>query len=176
MHLSLTHAVIRTYTEADGESLALRINNKDIAANMIFIPHPYTLNDAHCFVAKCFGAPECTNFAIANESGVIGGIGLRRAEAGFQDVQKHVAEIGYWLAEEYWNRGITTEAVIAFTEWGFRTFGLRRIYAAVFARNTRSSRVLEKAGYEYEGRQRARYFRDGEFIDGLQYAKVHLAP
>src|ERR1700677_1101919 len=134
MHLSLTHAVIRTYTEADGESLALRINNKDIAANMIFIPHPYTLNDAHCFVAKCFGAPECTNFAIANESGVIGGIGLRRAEAGFQDVQKHVAEIGYWLAEEYWNRGITTEAVIAFTEWGFRTFGLRRIYAAVFAR------------------------------------------
>ena len=106
--------------------------------------------------------------------GVIGGIGLGRAMPGIQNVQKHVAEIGYWLAEEYWNRGIATEALVALTEWGFRELELRRIWAGVFARNTASVRVLEKAEFEFEGRMRARYFRDGMFLDGLLYAKLRL--
>jgi RimJ/RimL family protein N-acetyltransferase len=172
MRLSLTHAVIRPFSETDIESLAARINNRNVAANMLLIPHPYTLADARSFLTTCFSESECSNFAIADNTGVIGGIGLKRAVPGFQDVQAHVAEIGYWLAEEYWNRGIATEAVVAFTEWGFRALGLRRICAAVFARNAASARVLEKAGYEYEGRERDRYFRDGAFMDGLRYARL----
>ena len=172
MKLTLTNAALRPLEEGDEESLALRINNEKISRNAFLIPHPYTLDDAKARVAKCLADPECTHFAIVDESGVIGGIGLKRAEPGFQDVQKHVAEIGYWLAEEYWGRGIATEAVMALTRWGFEELSLRRIFAAVFARNPASTRVLEKAGYEFEGRERARYFRDGQFIDGLLYAKV----
>ena len=68
----------------------------------------------------------------------------------------------------------STEALTALTEWAFAELGLVRLHAAVYARNPASARVLAKAGYEFEGRQRARYFRDGEFIDGLLYAKVRL--
>jgi RimJ/RimL family protein N-acetyltransferase len=174
MNLSLTRAIIRPYSDNDVESLATRINNKNVAANLLLVPHPYTMSDAQSFIGRCIGDSECTNFAIADDTGVIGGIGLRRAVPGFMDVQKHVAEIGYWLAQEYWGRGIATEAVVAFTQWGFGALGLRRIWAAVFARNTASARVLEKAGYEYEGRERARYFRDGAFMDGVRYAHVRL--
>jgi ribosomal-protein-alanine N-acetyltransferase len=174
MRLSLTHAVIRPYCESDIESLAARVNNTNVAANLLVIPHPYTVADARSFLARCLSESECTNFAIADNTGVIGGIGFKRPVPGFQNVQAHVAEIGYWLAEEYWNRGFATEAVVAFTAWGFRALGVRRISAAVFARNAASVRVLEKAGYEYEGRERDRYFRDGTFIDGLRYARLSL--
>ena len=172
MKLSLSHAEIRTYREDDAESLARSVNNDKISRNTLHIPYPYTLDDAKTRIAKCLSEPECFHFPIADATGVIGAIGFKRAEPGFQDVQKHVAEIGYWLAEEYWGRGIITEAVSVFTQWGFEELGLRRICAAVFATNPASVRVLEKSGYEFEGRERARYFRGGQLIDGLLYAKV----
>jgi [ribosomal protein S5]-alanine N-acetyltransferase len=172
MNFTLTNATLRALREGDAESLAARINNPKISRNAFLIPYPYTLDDAHARIAKCLAESDCTHFAIVDESGVIGGIGLKRAEPGFQDVQKHVAEIGYWLAEDYWGRGIATEAVVAITQWGFDALALKRIFAAVFAWNPASTRVLEKAGFQFEARERARYFREGQFIDGLLYAKV----
>ena len=86
----------------------------------------------------------------------------------------HSAEIGYWLGETFWGCGIATEALNAMSEWAFRELHLVRLYAKVFARNQASARVLEKAGYVFEGRLLAHYFRDGEYIDGLLYAKVRL--
>jgi RimJ/RimL family protein N-acetyltransferase len=83
-------------------------------------------------------------------------------------------KIGYWIGEAYWGRGIITEALNAMSEWAFRELNLVRLYAKVFARNQASARVLEKAGYIFEGRLLAHYSRDGEFIDGLLYAKVRL--
>ncbi len=172
MKILLSSAIIRTYRESDAESLARSVNNEKISRNTLHIPYPYTLDDAKDRIAKVLSEPECFHFPIADDTGVIGAIGFKRPEPGFQDVQKHVAEIGYWLAEEYWGRGIITEAVTAFSRWGFETLGLRRIFAAVLAWNPASARVLEKAGFEFEGRERARYFREGQFIDGLLYAKV----
>ena len=87
---------------------------------------------------------------------------------------KHTAEIGYWLGEPYWNRGILTEAVVAITGWAFAERQLARIHAIVYAPNVASARVLEKAGYEFEGRARAHYCCDGEFIDALRFGKVRL--
>ena len=86
----------------------------------------------------------------------------------------HSGEIGYWLGESYWGRGIASEALAAVTEWAFAELHVVRLHSAVYARNPASARVLEKAGYEFEGRLRSRYFRDGEFIDALLYAKVRL--
>jgi RimJ/RimL family protein N-acetyltransferase len=97
---------------------------------------------------------------------------LEVGDPGRPGVCDHCAEIGYWLGESFWGRGIMSEAVVALTEWAFTELGLIRLHAPVYARNPASARVLSKAGYEFEGRQRARYFKDGEFIDGLMFAKI----
>jgi RimJ/RimL family protein N-acetyltransferase len=81
-------------------------------------------------------------------------------------------ELGYWLAQPYWGRGITTGAVRAVTEWAFDTWQLNRVWAGVFAWNPESARVLEKAGYALEGRLKHSAVKDGEPVDELIYAVV----
>jgi ribosomal-protein-alanine N-acetyltransferase len=98
----------------------------------------------------------------------VGSIGLRLQA----DVYRRTAEIGYWLAEPYWGRGIMTEAVRAIAEYGFTTFEIARIEADVFARNVASARVLEKAGFTLEGVLRNRITKDGGTMDALLYAVV----
>jgi RimJ/RimL family protein N-acetyltransferase len=81
-------------------------------------------------------------------------------------------EIGYWLGQSYWNRGIATEALVAVTAYAFETFDINRIWAGVFAWNPASARVLEKAGYVLEGRLRNAITKDGETTDELIYSTV----
>jgi ribosomal-protein-alanine N-acetyltransferase len=95
------------------------------------------------------------------------GIGIRLG----QDVHRHTASLGYWLGEEFWGRGIMTEAVAAFTDFCFENFPLRRISAEVFANNPASARVLEKTGFIFEGRLKNNVVKDGELLDSLLYAK-----
>lgn len=82
-----------------------------------------------------------------------------------QDVHRQTAGLGYWLGEEFWGRGIVTEAVATFTDFCFENFPLRRIYAEVFANNPASARVLEKAGFVFEGRLKNNIFKDGQLLD-----------
>jgi RimJ/RimL family protein N-acetyltransferase len=89
------------------------------------------------------------------------------------DVERVSAEIGYWLAEPLWGRGITTEALIAVTRYAGEVHRLSRIYALPFASNLASCRVLEKAGYGLEGRLRRSAIKDGRIIDQLQYAFIY---
>jgi ribosomal-protein-alanine N-acetyltransferase len=76
------------------------------------------------------------------------------------------------LGEEYWGRGIATEAVGAVTQHGFDALGLVRIYAAVFDGNPASVRVLEKNGFEKEGFLRKSAIKAGRVVDQLLYARV----
>lgn len=108
-----------------------------------------------------------TNYAIATDIEAVGCIGLHIGE----DVHRKTAELGYWLGESFWGRGIMTSAVAAFTDWAFHQFDLQRIYAEPFANNAGSTRVLEKAGYICEGRLRANVFKDGAILDSLIYAR-----
>jgi RimJ/RimL family protein N-acetyltransferase len=64
-------------------------------------------------------------------------------------VHIHTATLGYWLGEDFWGRGIMTEAVAAFIDFCFENFPLRRVSAEVFANNPASARVLEKAGFRF---------------------------
>src|SRR5207247_5429960 len=94
---------------------------------------------------------------------------------GFQlqgDVERVSAEIGYWLGEPFWGRGIVTDALVALTEFAIATHGLTRVYAIPFASNQASCRVLEKAGYVLEGRLRRSAVKDGRIVDQLQYAFI----
>jgi ribosomal-protein-alanine N-acetyltransferase len=140
---------------------------------MVRIPHPYSVQNAEQWIEFTSKQDPQTNFGIVIDDQVIGGIGIDVNPAGVSACQ-HLGEIGYWLGETFWGRGIATEALNAVTEWAFRELRLVRLYAKVFARNEASARVLEKAGYTFEGRSQSHYFRDDQFIDGLLYAKVRL--
>jgi RimJ/RimL family protein N-acetyltransferase len=89
-----------------------------------------------------------------------------------QDVHRHTATLGYWLGQDFWGRGIMTEAVAALTDFCFDNFLLRRISAEVFANNPASARVLEKAGFVFEGRLKNHVIKDGDLLDSLLYAKT----
>ena len=162
---------IRSYRAEDTAALVEQANNSRVAETLRDrFPFPYTEQDAEKWLAIVLRQAPETNFAIAVDGHLVGTIGLRLGE----DIYRQSAEIGYWLGEEYWSRGITTQAVRAVTEWGFRTFGLLRIQAFVFEVNRASARVLEKAGYRLEARMDRAVVKNGRVMDQLIFAR--LAP
>ena len=166
MHLQLQNSLIRDWRSSDVDSLARYANNKKIWLNLRDrFPHPYTPRAAEEWIALNRANPGC-NFAIEVDSEAVGAIGV----VPENDVHAYNAEMGYWLGEPYWGRGIVSEAVAALTRWVCQEKGVRRVYAPVYGWNPGSVRVLEKCGYELEGRLRNRVFKNGEFTDELVYA------
>ena len=135
-------------------------------------PHPYTIHDARDFIKSVRNRTPETTFAIAAGEEAVGSVGFVLRH----DVERVSAEIGYWLAEPFWGRGIATEALVAVTEYAIATHALTRIYALPFAWNAPSCRVLEKAGYELEARLRRSAIKNGAVTDQLQYAFIVPAP
>jgi RimJ/RimL family protein N-acetyltransferase len=173
MNLILSKSTIRSFRPTDVDFLVKHCGTYSVARNLAALPHPYTRQHGEVWIRIASSQPE-TTFAITIDDHVVGGIGIRVGDSDRPGICDHCGEIGYWLGESFWGRGIVSETVVALTEWAFSELRLVRLYAPVFARNTASARVLEKAGYGFEGRLRARYFRDGEYLDGLLYAKVRL--
>ncbi len=168
---------LRPWRLDDAPALVKYANNRKIWLNLRdLFPHPYTPDDARAFLERAVGAACAplsgvsppTVLAIATAEEAIGGIGL----SPNQDVHRLTAEMGYWLAEPYWGRGIMSEAVAGFADYGFEQFGLVRIYAEPYAYNAASCRVLEKAGFVLEGRLRSSVIKDGQIVDQFLYAKV----
>jgi RimJ/RimL family protein N-acetyltransferase len=176
MQITLSKSAIRPFRTTDAQSLAKHAPTYSVARNMNAIPHPYSLRHAEEWITIASNATPVTHFAITIRDEAVGGIGVIVGDSRQLAVSDHCGEIGYWLGESFWGRGIMSEAVAAITDWAFTELGLVRLHAFVYARNPTSARVLEKANYEYEGRQSARYFKEGEFIDSLLFAKVRLPP
>jgi RimJ/RimL family protein N-acetyltransferase len=167
--IRLTRSILRPFRLGDEPSLARHANNRKLWLNLRDVfPHPYTERHAAAWVKFNLQSPRWLNAAIVVDGEVAGGIGLIPQ----QDVMRHSAEIGYWLGEGYWNRGIATEALLAFTAHGFDTLHFERLFANVFSPNAASIRVLEKAGYLPEGRLRRAVLKDGERHDLLVYARL----
>ena len=91
------------------------------------------------------------------------------AMQGESDIHAKNAEMGYWLAKEYWGRGIIPKAIEEIVEYGFQTFDIARIFARPFSTNLNSQRVLEKVAFVFEARLKKALFKNGEFIDELIY-------
>jgi RimJ/RimL family protein N-acetyltransferase len=169
MELNLATCTLRPWREGDEESLVRHANNRAVWRNLRdLFPHPYTRADAESWIETSSAADPVTNFAIDVDGAAVGAIGVALKD----DVFRRSAEIGYWLGEEYWGRGIVSEAVRAMTDYAFANWDLCRIYAGVFEWNPASMRVLEKAGYKFEGRMHKAVIKDGESIDELIYAIV----
>lgn len=162
--------ILRPFRKDDEKSLAKNINNKKIYQKTLTINYPYTLKDAREWIAQNLKEikkkkPKKVYFAIDIKGEVVGGIGLR-------NIEDYKAEIDYWLAEKYWGQGITTKAVKLVTKFGFERLKIERIYAYTFSFNKASQRVLEKAGYKFEGRLKKNSKKDNKFIDDFLFAKV----
>ena len=171
MRLELTKCIVRSFEWADAASIAKHADNRAVWINLRdLFPHPYTRKDANKWIMYLHeqGA-AATEFAIEAGGEVIGSVGFRIQK----DMERHSAEIGYWLGQDYWGRGIATEALRTLTEYAFSRYEyLLRIYAYVFEWNTASMRVLEKCGYEREGWLRKSTIKDGKVIDQALYAKL----
>lgn len=176
MHLNLgDHYFISEILPSDKRAYLKHLVDKEIYNTTLNIPHPYKPEDADWWIehnlelaAQNQGAH--INWAIRRreDSFLIGGIGFH----DFKVNVDHRAEIGYWIAKPFWGQGIATHAVKAIAEFAFESLGLARITANVFHFNLRSSRVLEKSGFQYEGLLRSHYKKAGNIFDGKLYARI----
>jgi N-carbamoylputrescine amidase len=160
---------IREWRRDDRGSLVRHADNRNVWRNLRDVfPHPYTPVHADTWIALCESRAFNTVWAIEVDGEAAGGIGLVPG----RDVNRRSAEIGFWLGEPCWGRGIMTEAVGAVTRMAFDLFGFDRIHADVFEWNAASIRVLEKNGYALEGRLRRAAIKDGRVGDQLVYARL----
>ena len=169
--LRLRSCLLRAYDEGDVGPLARAANNPEIARWLRnAFPHPYTTDNSKAWISIATSTSPIRDFAICQPDGstVIGGIGLKVRD----DIHYRTMEIGYWLCEDHWHRGIATEAVTAFSDWAFDRFDhLLRLEAEVFEGNVASGRVLEKAGFVFEARKRKAIEKLGTVMDALMYCK-----
>jgi len=160
---------VRSWEWRDRDAIVRHANNRKVSINLVDrFPYPYTARDARNFLDSVVDQKPEMSFAIDVAGEAVGGIGFTPQA----DVRRRSAEIGYWLSEQFWGRGIATEALVAVTEYAFANFDLCRLYAHVFEWNGASARVLEKAGYQFEGRLRKSVTKEGQTIDQLMYAII----
>jgi ribosomal-protein-alanine N-acetyltransferase len=169
MRIQLRACTLRPWRLEDAAAIVPHANNREIWLHLRdYFPHPYTLADAEGWLGAMAPENPPTALAIEVEGGPVGGIG---AIPG-RDVHRLTAEIGYWLGEDFWNRGIMTQAVGAFTDYLFAEFGLRRVFAVPYSNSPASCRTLEKNGFLLEGRLRQSVIKDGVILDQLMYART----
>ena len=167
--LNTKRLILRPFTPADAPELQRLANAPEIAATTMHIPHPYPDGMAQEWIKahpEMFEAGEGVVFAVVlrREAALVGCVGLGC------DPENQNAELGYWIAVPYWNRGYATEAARMVMAFGFAYFGLHRIKASYFGSNPASGRVMEKIGMHYEGRRREQLFKENRgFEDVVEY-------
>lgn len=158
---------IRPWRRSDAKSLQKYANNRAVAANLTDqFPHPYTLLHAKNFIKNVRGFDPPRILAIDIGGDAVGSIGITPQI----DVHRMNAEIGYWLAEPFWGKGITTEAVKRMAAYAFEKFEVNRLYAKCFGYNKPSHRVLEKAGFSVEAHFKNTLIKNGQVHDEIIYA------
>ena len=159
--------VVRSWKDGDEPSIVRHADNYEVWRRLRDrFPQPYTHEEAEQWISFTRQQSPQTHFAIEISGEAVGGIGL---ELG-SDVERRSAEIGYWLGEDFWGRGIVPAAVRNLTRYGFETFDLTRIFAVPFAGSSASIRVLERCGYTREGIMRRSVVKEGVVLDQILYA------
>ncbi|MCH7759454.1 GNAT family N-acetyltransferase [Patescibacteria group bacterium] len=162
--------ILRPFRKGDEFTLAKNINNKKIYKYTQNIPYPYTLDHARVWVKVNLKEqkrkkPKKLNFVIEIDREVAGSI-------GFNKIYVHKAEIGYWLAEKYWDNGIMTQSLKLVSKFGFEKLKLKSIFATVFYSNKASARVLGKAGYKKEGLLKNHIIKDKKLKNVYLFTKL----
>jgi [ribosomal protein S5]-alanine N-acetyltransferase len=160
---------IREYAPEDVDALVKHADNRKIWLQMRdAFPSPYTRESGLAFLAAVRAQQPTTFFAIASPDEVMGGIGITLG----QDVHRRTAEMGYWLGEPFWGKGIISESIRIFSDFAFQRFALVRIYAEPYADNIASCRALEKAGFRQEAILEQSVIKEGRILNQCLYAKI----
>jgi ribosomal-protein-alanine N-acetyltransferase len=160
---------LRKFKLSDSDILSELANNKNIWDNVRnYFPHPYTAQNAMEFINFCNSQEPYVTFAIEYRGALAGCVGL----VPQKDVHRLTAELGYWIGEPYWGKGIATEAVNLITEYGFNQLNLIRIYSGIFDFNKASQKVLEKAGFKFECIFEKSMIKNNVICNEYRYSKV----
>lgn len=164
--------IIRKWRREDATNLAKALNNKKIQSNLRDgLSYPYTESDAADFIHSMLEADPDKTFAFAivnDQDGAIGSIGAFRCE----NIHCLTAEIGYYIAEDYWGQGIGTKAIKQLVDYLFNDTDIIRLFAEPFSTNHASCRLLEKNGFQLEGTLRKNAIKNGEIIDMQMYSLI----
>lgn len=167
MKIAIGEFWIRSYESRDVDAIVRHANNRAVSVHLRdAFPYPYRRRHAERWLGLALGQSVESHFAIATRKELIGGIGFQIQD----DVYRKSAEIGYWIGEPYWGRGIATLAVARITRYAFSHFSLARLYAHVFEGNPASERVLQKCGYVHEGTMRKSVYKERRYRDQRIYA------
>jgi [ribosomal protein S5]-alanine N-acetyltransferase len=161
--------LLRPFDLADAERVMHLCSERDIAATTLFIPHPYTLEDARAWLdghQQTFDSGHGAQFAICRGEDLVGAIGL------VIEPSHDRAELGYWIGKPYWGQGSATEAAAAVLRYGFEELKLNRVHAYHYLRNSASGRVLQKIGLKYEGLARQHIKKWGQYEDCPLYGLI----
>ena len=162
---------LRKWRIQDAADLSNALSNRAVQDRLRDgIPFPYSVSDAEEYITAMLKSDpnETVSFAITVDDRAVGTIGAFRGN----NIHRQTAELGYYLAEEYWNRGIVTDAVRQLTDYLFTHTDLIRLFATPFSDNFGSCRVLEKAGFQLEGTMRRHAVKNGVVRDMKLYAIV----
>jgi RimJ/RimL family protein N-acetyltransferase len=158
---------LRPWKESDLENLVKHANNFEIAKNMMDnFPHPYTEEEGRKFIDMTLKNDPPLILAIDVEGDAVGSIGLHPKN----DIQRKNGELGFWLSEDYWGKGIITEAIKRMVDYGFENLNIERIFARPFGTNIASQKALEKAGFRLEAHLENTLYKNEEYEDELIYA------
>jgi [ribosomal protein S5]-alanine N-acetyltransferase len=161
---------LRSFRLSDCERMTCLANNENISRNLRDgFPHPYTLAHAEAFIRKCMDQKPASVFAIEYKGEYVGNIGIMKCS----DVYRKSAEVGYFLGEEYWGKGIATQALKLVCEYGFRELDIIRIHSGVYEHNLASQRVLEKCGFVKEGVFKMAVFKYDKYWNEVRYALIN---
>ena len=162
---------IRKWRISDAADLALAVSNKKVQDNLRDgLPYPYTEQDGAEYIQAMLSADKNNTFAFAvtADDKAIGSISVFRQE----NIHRRTAELGYYIAEEYWGKGIMTVAIKQICDHVFQNSDIIRIFAEPFAENKASCRVLEKAGFQLEGILKSAAIKNGKIIDMKMYSLI----
>ena len=169
------HYFLEEVSPSHLKDITIHLNNSAVEKYMLKLPSPYLLSDAEAFYTICQKLNKehgkIMQYHILNSNHeAIGGIGLR-AKYG---VNSTCDEIGYWLAEPYWNKGIMTKVLFVFTDFLNKTHHLNRIEAVVFKGNEGSMKTLLKNDFKNEGLIEGGLLKKDKKIEAYLFSKLYI--
>ncbi len=167
--LTSNRITLRPWREDDLHSLVRHADNFNIWINLRDgFPRPYTEQAGRDWLKMAMDLKSNLFLAIETDGEAVGGIGISFKE----DVYRKNGELGYWLSEQYWGRGIVSEAVVLLVDHVFTNYpDILRIYANLFSFNPASARVLQKCGFHLEAIHKNSVIKNGQLADEHCYVR-----
>ena len=158
---------LRPLQDSDLPNLVEYAGNKAIFDRLTDgFPHPFDEAAGRAFIKRQSEKDPIEVLAIILDGDLIGCIGIHPKS----DVDRLNAELGYWIGEPFWGKGIMPQAIEQMIPYAFANFEIHRIFARPYGDNPASQRVLEKAGFVLEARFEKTLIKNGELKDELIYA------